>query len=178
MDKDPSKTQAVQDWPYPTTVHEIRSFLGLVGFYRKFIQGFAQIAKPLTDILKSTEFEEKYQAKFTKNAPVTLGELEKAAVDQLKKALVTSPCLIIFDPSKPTEVWADASFTHKTTGAVLMQDHGKGWQPVAFLSKVMKTAESHYPTFEQELLALKVALEQWRHYLLPLHFTARTDHTG
>ena len=59
-----------------------------------------------------------------------------------------------------------------------MQDHGQGFQPVAFLSKVLNQAESHYPTFEQELLALKIAFDQWSSYLLPLRFTARTDHNG
>lgn len=59
-----------------------------------------------------------------------------------------------------------------------MQDHGRGLQPVCYLSKVLNDAQSHYPTWEQELLALKIALEKWRHYLLPIHFTCRTDHNG
>ena len=60
-----------------------------------------------------------------------------------------------------------------------MQDHGNGGlQPVVFMSKVLNSAQSHYPTWEQELLALYLALEEWRHYLLGVHFTARTDHNG
>ncbi len=175
---DLNKIQAIRDWPVPKTVREVRSFLGLCNFYRKFIAKHAQLAKPLTNILKSTEFKEKYGREFTKLAPVTLGEVEVAAFEQLKGAATSAPCLVIYDPTMPTEVWADASWENATTGAVLMQDHGKGLQPVAFLSKVMLKAETHYPTFEQELLALKRALQEWRHYLLPIAFKARTDHNG
>ena len=139
---------------------------------------YATLARPLTDILKSTEFKEKFGHKFTKTAPIVFGDKERAAFEALKKGLIEAPCLLIYDPEKPTEVWADASYEMQTIGAVLMQDHGNGFQPVAFLSKVLNTAESHYPTFEQELLALKIAFDQWRQYLLPLRFTARTDHNG
>jgi len=86
--------------------------------------------------------------------------------------------LVIYDSSKRTEVWADASSGNGCVGAVLMQDHGKGLQPAAYLSKVMSGAEQRYPTFEQELLALRIALEEWRHYLLPIRFLARTDNNG
>ena len=176
--KDQEKVTAVRNWPELKTVREVRQFLGLAGFYRKFIEGFSKIAKPLTDILKTNEFEGKYEAKYSKTAPITLTDEQKKAMEELKTALTTSPCLVIFDPSKPTEVWADASFDNSTVGAVLMQEHGKGLQPVCYLSKVLNDAQSHYPTWEQELLALKIALEKWRHYLLPLHFTCRTDHNG
>ena len=176
--KDEEKVKAVRNWPEPKTVREVRQFLGLAGFYRKFIEGYSKIAKPLTDILKTNEFEEKFGSKYTKTASITLNEEQKKAVKDLKEALTTSPCLVIFDPSKPTEVWADASFDNSTVGAVLMQDHGHGLQPVCYLSKVLNNAQSHYPTWEQELLALRIALEKWRHYLLPIHFTCRTDHNG
>ena len=178
VDKDPQKVEAVKEWPIPKTVREVRSFLGFTGFYRKFVQGFSKIAKPLTDILKSTEFEKKYGKPFTKTAPVELGEAEIKAFDELKNAMIQAPCLGIFDPTKPTELWADASWENTAIGAVLMQDHGKGMQPIAYLSRVLNKQQSHYPTFEQELLALKIAMEEWRHYLLPIYFTARTDHNG
>lgn len=178
IDKDPLKIEAVQNWPLPETVSDVRSFLGLTGFYRKFIEQYAKIAKPLTDILKSTEFSEKYGVAFTKKAPVTLGEKEKDAFEKLKQALISSPCLVIFDPTKPTELWTDASWENSTIGAVLLQDHGKGFQPVLYLSKVLNGAQSRYATWEQELLALRLAMEEWRHYLLPVHFVARTDHNG
>ena len=176
--KDEDKVSAVQNWPEPKTVREVRQFLGLAGFYRKFVEGYSKIAKPLTDILKTNEFEEKNDIKYTKTAPITLNDEQRKAMEALKTALTTSPCLVIFDPAKPTEVWADASFDNSCIGAVLMQDHGRGLQPVCYLSKVLNKAQSHYPTWEQELLGLKIALEKWRHYLLPLHFVCRTDHNG
>ncbi len=175
---DPEKVQVMRDWKIPTTVRELRSFLGLCNFYRKFVQGFSTWAKPLTDILKSTEFKEKFGIAFTKTAPITLNPTEIEAVNSLKRALTEAPVLVIYDPNKPTEVWADASKENQTVGAALMQDHGKGLQPVAYCSTVMDKHQIHYPTFEQELLALKTAFEEWRHYLLPLVFKARTDHNG
>jgi len=175
---DPEKIKAIKTWPEPTTVREVRSFLGLSNFYRKFVDHHSTIAKPLTDLLKSTEFEEKFGLKFTKLAPITLGEKEKLAFANLKQALISAPCLVIFDPDKPTEVWADTSYDNESVGAVLMQNHGKGFQPCSYLSKVLSVAESHYPTFEQELLGLKLAFVHWRHYVLPIRFTARTDHNG
>eukprot|EP00961_Rhodomonas_salina_P302706 3940943-Rhodomonas_salina.2 len=139
VDKDPAKVEAVRNWPAPTTVREVRGFLGLAG----------------------TRY---------------IGETEITAFQTLKDALTSAQCLVIFDPTKPTEVWADALWSHSTIRAVLLQDHGKGMQPVAFLPRVMNRPESLYPTFKQELLALKIALEEWRHYLLPIHLKARTDH--
>ena len=139
---------------------------------------FAVIAKPLTDILKSTEFKDKFGHAFSKTATIQLGPEEQKSFVALKEALTSAPCIAIYDPSKPTEVWADASHDKKCIGAALMQNHGKGWQPVAFLSKVMSDAQARYATFEQELLALKTAFEEWKHYLLPLTFVAQTDHNG
>ena len=175
---DPSKIEAVQNWEPPTTVRELRSFLGLCNFYRKFVKDYAKIAKPLTNLTSSTEFEAKFGRKFTKTASLELGDKEKPAFETLKKALTEAPCLVIYDPTKPTEVWADASWENGAVGAALMQDHGNGWQPVAFMSKVMNKAQRDYATFEQELLALKLAFDEWKHYLLPLQFVARTDHNG
>jgi hypothetical protein len=175
---DPEKVRVMRDWKVPETVRELRSFLGLCNFYRKFVQGFSTWAKPLTDILKSTKFEARFGRPFTKTAPIQLNPAEIEAVNSLKKALTEAPVLVIYDPDKPTEVWADASKDNQTVGAALMQDHGRGLQPVAFCSTVMDKAQIHYATFEQELLALKTAFEEWRHYLLPIFFKARTDHNG
>ena len=175
---DPAKIEAIKTWPEPQNVREVRSFLGLANFYRKFIDSHSAIAKPLSDLLKSTEFKEKFGHQFGKLAKLKFRETETKAFNALKEALISAPCLVIYDPDKPTELWADASYDAKCVGAVLMQDHGNGYQPVAFLSKVLNTAQSHYPTFEQELLALKMGMEQWRHYLLPISFVARTDHNG
>jgi len=169
---DPEKISAVKKWPPPMTVRELSSFLGLANFYRKFVEKYAEKAKALTNILKSTEFQERFGHKFTKTAAITLGEPELKSFQELKDGLTEAPCLLIYDPDRETEVWADASSDNQTIGAVLMQEAGQGMQPVAFLSKVLDKHEKHYPTFEMELLGLKIALEQWRSYLPPLQFVA------
>ena len=102
---DPAKIEAIKTWPEPTTVREVRSFLGLANFYRKFIHNHSKLAKPLTDLLKSTEFHEKFGHKFTKTAKLEFGEKEKQAFAELKEALISAPCLVIYDPTKPTELW-------------------------------------------------------------------------
>eukprot|EP00961_Rhodomonas_salina_P270942 3661095-Rhodomonas_salina.1 len=84
ISKDPAKIEGVRNWPEPKTVREVRGFLGLVGFYWKFILNFITIAKPLTNILKSTEFEAKYGEPYKKQAPVTFGEAEREAFQTLK----------------------------------------------------------------------------------------------
>ena len=119
VDKESSKVEEVRNWPVPRTVRDVRSFLGLAGFYRKFVHKFAEIARPLTDILKSTEFEEKFGRAYSKKAPVELDSKALAAFEGLKQALISAPCL----PTKRTEIWADASREWGTVGAVLMQDH-------------------------------------------------------
>ncbi len=136
----------------------------------RFVHKFAEIALPLTHILKSIEFEEKFRRSFSKKAPIELDEKALTAFENLKQALISAPCLVIFDPTKQTEIWADASREWGTVRAVLMQDHRLGLQPVAFLSKVMTKEERGYPIHEQELLALMIALEEWRLYVLPLSF--------
>ena len=178
VDKESSKVEEVRNWPVPKTVRDVRSFLGLAGFYRKFVHKFAEIARPLTDILKSTEFEEKFGRAYSKKAPVELDQKALTAFEGLKQALISAPCLVIFDPTKRTEIWADASREWGTVGAVLMQDHGRGLQPVAFLSKVMTKEQQGYPTHEQELLALMITLEEWRHYVLPYHSLSGRTTTG
>ncbi len=147
-------------------VCKIRQFIGLqvAGFYRKFIEGYSTIAKPLTDFLKTNEFEEKFGIKYVRAAPGALDGKQRKAVEGLKWALTTSPCLEIFDSTKPTKVWADAAFDNSTIGAVLMQDHGHGLQLVCYWSKVLNDAQSHYPIWEQKVLVLTIALDKWRHY--------------
>jgi hypothetical protein len=114
----------------------------------------------LTDILKSTEFEQKFGRPFTRTAPNQLKSAEIEAVNSLKRSLTEAPVLVIYDPDKPIEVWADASKENKTVGAALMQNHGRELQPVAFCSTVMDQHQIHYQTFEQEFLSLKTTLEE------------------
>lgn len=158
---DPKKVAAINSWPTPQSVSDLRSFLGLAGYYRKFVEKFSSIARPLSNLLcKDTKYE--------------WTDSHEQAFQTLKKAITTAPTLIIPDLNKPFHVVTDAS--GYAIGASLMQDQGNGLQPCAFLSHSMKAAERNYPVHEQELLAVVQALVEWRHYLLGTKFTVTTDH--
>jgi RNase H-like domain found in reverse transcriptase/Reverse transcriptase (RNA-dependent DNA polymerase)/Integrase zinc binding domain/Chromo (CHRromatin Organisation MOdifier) domain/Retroviral aspartyl protease len=156
-----SKVNAVTNWPIPTNVHELRSFLGLAGYYRRFVKDFSRIASPLTALLH-------------KNQKYEWGADQDNAFTALKQAVSSAPILIIPDPQLPYTVVTDAS--GYAIGAALCQDHGNGLQPCAFLSRKMNDAERNYPVHEQELLAIVHALREWRHYLLGNRIIIITDH--
>jgi hypothetical protein len=155
------KMKAIEDWPACKSVTEVRSFLGLAGYYRKFIANFSRISASLSDLTKK-------QLKFEWTS------CHQTALNQLKTAIQSAPVLIIPDPERPFVVTTDASGF--AIGAALSQDLGKGLQPIAFMSKKMIEAEKNYPVHEQELLAIICALKEWRHYLHGQHFTVITDH--
>ena len=157
------KLQAVIDWPAPLNVKGVRAFLGLVGFYRRFIRDFSTIALPLTALTRTVT-----------GGPFQWGDTEQKAFDALKKALQSAPVLCLPDPDRPYVVQTDASGF--AIGAVLQQDHGKGLQPVAFMSQKLVSAETRYPVHELELLAIVRALQDWRHYLIGTPFRVLTDH--
>lgn len=155
------KMEAIQEWPTPKSVQEIRQFLGLAGFYRKFIKDFSKISSSLTELLK-------------KDVKFNWKEQHQQALDELKRAVSSAPVLILPDYKLPFVVSTDAS--GYAIGATLSQDQGKGLQPVAFMSKKMLPAERNYPVHEQELLAVICALKEWRHYLHGNKFKVITDH--
>jgi deoxyuridine 5'-triphosphate nucleotidohydrolase len=158
---DPKKVQAVQEWPRPTSPHDIMSFLGLANFYRKYIAHFAQTAAPLTDLLvhdRSFQWTDK----------------EQKAFEQLKQDLTSAPVLLVPNPNLPFIVNTDASGV--AIGAVLSQDTEKGRQPVAYESRKLNAAEQNYAVHEKETLAIIHALKTWRVYLLGRKFTVITDH--
>jgi len=152
---DPRKIQAIMAWPVPATVRELRGFLGLAGYYRKFIQGYASIAKPLTQLLQ-------------KGAFIWTEEAAKA-MQQLKTALTSAPVLGFPDFSQPFIVETDASATG--IGAVLKQ----GKQPLAFLSKSLGPKWQHLSVYEKELLAVVHAVQNWEQYLCSRPFVIFTD---
>lgn len=158
---DPKKIQAIMDWPEPTSISALRAFLGLAGYYRKFIKHFSRIAAPLTELTK-------------KDVPYVFGDEERKAFTDLKTAVTTAPVLALPNLEKEFTVITDSSGF--AVGAVLCQDHGEGLQPVSYLSHKMKHAETRYPVHEQELLAVKTALGEWRHYLMGRKFNIITDH--
>jgi len=159
---DPHKVDAVRQWPAPRNVSELRSFLGLAGYYRRFLEGYSQVALPLTELTKD-EVEWRW------------GEAESGAFERLKLMLSCAPVLQLADPTLPYVIHCDASGF--AVGACLMQDHGSGLQPVSFISAKMKPAETRYAPHEQELLSLVYACRAWRHYLHNGHpFTVLSDH--
>ncbi|KAD3336115.1 hypothetical protein E3N88_31634 [Mikania micrantha] len=154
---DPAKVEAVMKWSPPKTPTEVRSFLGLAGYYRRFIQDFSRIATPLT---KLTRKETKYD----------WGPTQVQAFDELKKRLTEAPILTLPDSNEDMVVYSDASYLG--LGCVLMQ-RGK---VIAYASRQLKTHEANYPTHDLELAAVVFALKIWRHYLYGVKCTIYTDH--
>ncbi|KAD2394245.1 hypothetical protein E3N88_41222 [Mikania micrantha] len=152
---DPLKIEAIQQWPAPRTLKELRGFLGLTGYYRRFIRSFGLIAKPLTDLLKKDAFQ--------------WGREAQDALNRLKVALSSAPVLALPNFSKTFVVETDASACG--LGAVLMQDH----HPIAFISKALSAKQQTMSVYEKELLAIMMAVKQWHYYLIPHHFIIRTD---
>ncbi|KAJ0491928.1 putative nucleotidyltransferase, Ribonuclease H [Helianthus annuus] len=152
---DPSKIEAVKQWPIPTTVKQLRGFLGLTGYYRRFVSSYGSIAKPLTNLLQKDAF--KWSAEAQK------------AFDTLKSAMVQAPVLALPDWSQEFIVETDAS--SKGLGAVLMQ----GKHPIAYVSKALSAKQCTLSVYEKELLAILLAVKHWHQYLILKHFTIRTD---
>jgi len=156
------KVQAVRDWPAPACVKDVRAFLGLAGFYRKFVKDFSRLAVPLTQLTKD-------------DVPWTWGQLQREAFAALKQSLISAPVLLIPDPSLPYTLNCDAC--DYAIGGTLQQDHGHGLQPIAYRSRKLSDAEINYDTREKEFMALVDSCSHWRHYLhSDLPFTLRTDH--
>ncbi len=163
---DPAKISAIKDWPMPTTVRHVRSFLGLAGYYRRFIDHFATHAAPLTDLTR----HENHDIGKHWNDSCT-----KAFTD-LKTFITSAPCLALPDLSLPFEVYSDSS--DFAMGAVLLQraTPTDDPHPVCFLSRKHPHAVTRYPAWEQELYALVETLREWRCYLEGTHSTIYTDH--
>jgi hypothetical protein len=143
---DPKKLAAILDWKAPKDVRGIKSFIGMAGYYRRFIDGFSKIARPMTALLaKKVEF---------KWTPAC-----QESFETLKKKLTTTSVLILPDVHKPLSVYCDASYTG--LGCVLMQEG----RVVAYSSRQLKIHEKNYPTHDLELAVVVHALKTWRHYL-------------
>ncbi|KAK1679361.1 hypothetical protein QYE76_040209 [Lolium multiflorum] len=154
---DPKKVQAVQDWPVPTSTKQVRGFLGLTGYYRKFIQHYSLISRTLSDLLKKDKV---FQWNLT----------EQQAFDHLKQKMLEAPVLALPNFVVPFTVETDAS--KRGVGAVLMQ----AGHPVAYLSKALGQVAQTLSTYEKECLAILLAVEKWRQYLQHAPFTIVTDH--
>ncbi|KAL0150983.1 hypothetical protein M9458_053710 [Cirrhinus mrigala] len=163
---DQGKVTAIQNWPQPTTIKELQRFLGFSNFYRRFIQNYSSITAPLISLLKG------------KPRTITWNPAAHEAFKQLKKIFSTAPLLRHPDPQRPFTVEVDASTTG--VGAVLSQAVGESslLHPCAYYSRKLSPAEQNYDVGNRELLAIKLALEEWHHWLEgSTHpFTIITDH--
>ena len=157
MDSD--KIDAIKNWEAPTKVPELRSFLGMANYYRRFIFNYSAIAAPLTDLLK-------------KDRAWNWSAACQTAFERLKLAVTQEPVLALPDFSKPFEVHTDAS--DFAIGGVLMQEG----HPIAYESLKLNEAEQRYSAHEKEMTAVVHCLRTWRHYLLGAHFVVKTDNVA
>ena len=160
---DPSKIEAVRNFPTPDCQKKVKSFLGLASYYRKFIEGFAKIAKPLNDLLK-----EDCKSKFYWETA------QREAFETLKERLCSEPILRSPDFNEPFLIYTDAS--DFALGAVLAQGPLNKDHVVAYASRTLHGAELRYSTYERELLAIVFAVHQFRPYVYGKKFTVITDH--
>ncbi|GJX33768.1 putative reverse transcriptase domain-containing protein [Tanacetum coccineum] len=154
---DPAKIEAVKNWASPTTPTEVRQFLGLAGYYRRFIQGFSKIAKPLTKLTQ-------------KNKKYIWEKDQETAFQLLKQKLCEAPILALPEGNDDFVVYCDASL--QGLGAVLMQKE----KVIAYTSRQLKPNEENYTTHDLELGTVVFAFKFWRHYLFCTKCTVFTDH--
>ncbi|GJW20065.1 putative reverse transcriptase domain-containing protein [Tanacetum coccineum] len=154
---DPAKIESIKDWTSPKSPMEIRQFLGLAGYYRRFIEGFSKIAKPMTKLTQ-------------KKVKFVWGDKQEAAFQLLKQKLCSAPILALPEGSEDFIAYCDAS--KKGLGAVLMQRE----KVISYASRQLKIHEKNYTTHDLELGAVVFALKIWRHYLYGTKCTVFTDH--
>eukprot|EP00253_Pinus_taeda_P010499 PITA_10499 len=154
---DPEKIKAIMEWPVPKDVADVRSFMGLAGYYRRFVEGFSRVAYPITSLQKKGK-----AFHWTTNC--------QKSFEQLKHLLTTTPILSIADPGKDYVVCTDAS--KEGVGGVLMQE-GK---VIAYESRKLKEHEQKYSAYDLELAVVIHALKMWWHYLVGRKFLLLTDH--
>ncbi|KAL5526401.1 hypothetical protein ACEPAF_8124 [Sanghuangporus sanghuang] len=151
MQMDPYKVKAVQEWPDLSSKRDIRKFIGFANFYRKFIEGFAKIARPLTELMSGKK-------------TFTWGERQQESFRKLKEAFTTAPMLVRPDHEKQFVLETDAS--NFAMGAVLSQlGDDEILHPIGYWSNTYRDAENNYPVMDKELLAIVKALSNWRHHL-------------
>ncbi|KAL9570381.1 hypothetical protein ACKAV7_005460 [Fusarium commune] len=158
------KISAVADWPLPTTVKEVQSFLGFANYYRRFIKDFSRIANPLTELTK-------------KDRKFVWKQDAQAAFEALRQAILSEPVLIMFDPNKEIELETDSS-DFALGGQIGQRDDQGKLHPIAFYSHKLHGPELNYPIYDKEFLAIVNCFKEFRHYLMgSMHqIKVYTDH--
>ena len=172
---DPAKTEAVRNWPIPKSTKDVRKFLGFTGYYRRFVKGYAAIARPLNDLLigHPTNSKVKLQAS-TKPTPFTWGKDQQQSFESIIAKLISPPVLGYADYRLPFSLHTDASGTG--LGAALYQQQDGANRVIAYASRSLKPAEKNYPAHKLEFLALKWAVsEKFHDYLYGTKFEVITD---
>ena len=151
VEMDNKKLEAIEKWKPPTTVKGVRSFTRFANFYRKFIPNFSNIVAPLNLLTR-------------KNEPWNWTPLQQTAFDELKRIFSSAPVLQIPNVSQPFSIMTDASLL--AAGAILLQpDANQDLHPCAYFSRTFTLAQRNYDIYDRELLAVILALEEWRQYL-------------
>jgi len=158
------KVDRVLSWPQPKNVKDIRKFLGLANYYRRFIKDFAQVARPMNVL---TQKDEKWRWE----------EMQQKAFDELKRIFTSKPVLAAPDLDKEFRIEADAS-NYATGGVLSMKCSDEKWRPVVFISKSLSDTERNYEIHDKEMLAIVRCLEAWRYFLegTVVKFEIWTDH--
>lgn len=166
------KIESIEKWPEPKTIKELKGFLGLISYYRRFIKDLAKISKPLTLLLREEKDSQNTCA--TKNKKITFGETEKKTFATLKTLLTSSDVLTYPNFNKPFIITTDAS--NFAIGAVLSQGEIGKDKPIHFASRTLNKAEENYSATEKEMLAIYWSLKVFRNYIYGQKFILLTDH--
>jgi hypothetical protein len=173
---DPERVESIAEWPEPQSYRDIQQFLGFANFYRRFIEGFSRITKPLNKLLEGI-------VNSKKPGRVKLEGAAAEAFRTLRVAFTKAPVLVHYDVDAPIKVETDAS--NFACLGILSQLQSTGsenpqWHPVAFWSRKFIPAETRYPTYDQEMLGIVGAFKHWRHYLEGAAHPVRvlTDHNN
>ena len=171
---DPEKIRCVKDWPVPQTLEQLQSFLGFVGYYRRFIKDFSKISRPLYDMFKGSGCNKKKKHRKPKSGPFQWQECHQTAFEKLVNMCCEAPILAYADYTKPFTVHTDASLDG--LGAVLYQCQEGKDRVIAYASRGLSQSQRNYPAHKLEFLALKWAVtDKFHDYLYGNSFTVKTD---
>lgn len=169
-----NKVECIRKYPEPKNLKDLRAFLGLSGYYRRFVKDYAKIAKPLTKLLRGEDGHRQISKNNSKNFSISLDEEAKQAFQVLKEILSSNDILAFPDFDKPFILTTDAS--DKALGAVLSQNFHDGERPITFISRTLSKTEENYATNEKEMLAVVWALHSLRNFIYGAKLKIFTDH--